>query len=94
MKKLFVAFALSLQAAFAFAQEPVKLKSDNVNLYRQPNNKGEVIKVLNSTEDVMLVRKFDAKWSIVTVGAESGYIHNTHLPKIKKQPVTATAAKQ
>ena len=93
MKKLILAFALSLQTAFVFAQEPVKLKSDNVNLYRQPTNKGEVIKVLNSTEDVMLVRKFNADWSIVTVGSESGYIHNTHLPKIKKQPVTATAAK-
>jgi len=84
MKKLFFAFALTLQAAFVLANEPVKLKSDNVNLYRQPSNKGEVVKVLNSTEDVMLVRKFNADWSIVTAGAESGYIHNVHLPKIKK----------
>jgi uncharacterized protein YgiM (DUF1202 family) len=94
MKKLFLSFALSLQIAAVFAQTPVKLKSDNVNLYRQPTSKGEVIKVLNSTEDVVLVRKFNADWSIVTVGTESGYVHNTYLPKIKKQPVSATAAKQ
>lgn len=93
MKKLFFVFALLVQTTFVFAQEPVKLKSDNVNLYRQPTTKGEVIKVLNSTEDVLVVRRFDASWSIVTAGTESGYIHNTHLPKIKKQPVTATAAK-
>lgn len=92
MKKLFFAFALSLQAVAVFAQTPVKLKSDNVNLYRQPDRNGEVIKVLNSTEDVLLVRKFNADWSIVTAGTESGYIHNSRLPKLKKQPVTATAA--
>ena len=94
MKKLFFAIAIMLQAGFVSAQEPVKVKTDNVNLYRQPTNKGEVVKVLNTTDDVLLVRKFNSQWSIVTAGEATGYIHNTHLPKLKKQPVTAAAAQK
>jgi SH3-like domain-containing protein len=90
MKKLLLATALLVQAAFVMAQEPVKLKSENVNLYRQPSHGAEVVKILGTSDEVVVVRRFDAKWSIVQAGSETGYVHNTHLPKFKKQPVAAT----
>lgn len=92
MKKLLLSLALLFQIAFVFAQQPVRVKNDNVKLYRQPNSKGEVMKVLTSTEDVILVRKFDAQWSIVQAGAETGYVHNSRLPKLKNQPAPVAAA--
>lgn len=94
MKKLLLTFAFIAQAAFVFAQEPIRVKADNVKLYRQPDSKAEVMKVINSTEDVMLVRKFDNQWSIVQAGAETGYIHNSRLPKLKNKPVLAASAQK
>ena len=94
MKKLLIASALFLQAAFVMAQEPVKLKSENVSLYRQPSTGAQVVKTLGTSDEVMVVRRFNAKWSIVQAGSETGYIHNSHLPKLKKQPVAETAARQ
>ena len=94
MKKLLLSLALLFQVAFVFAQEPIRVKTDKVKLYRQPNNQSEVLKVLNSTEDVILVRRFDAQWSIIQAGAETGYIHNSRLPKIKNQPAPVAAAQE
>ena len=94
MKKLLLSLALLFQVAFVFAQEPIRLKTDKVKLYRQPTNQSEVMKVLNTTEDVVLIRKFDTQWSIVQAGAETGYIHNSRLPKIKNQPASTAAAAQ
>ena len=94
MKKLLLSLALLFQVAFVFAQEPIRVKTDNVKLYRQPTNKSEVMKVLNSTEDVLLVRKFDTQWSIVQAGAETGYIHNSRLPKLKNQPAPVAASQK
>ena len=94
MKKLLLSLALLFQVAFVFAQEPIRLKTDKVKLYRQPTNQAEVIKVLNTTEDVVLIRKFDMQWSIVQAGAETGYVHNSRLPKLKDQPAPAAAAQK
>jgi hypothetical protein len=94
MKKLLIATALLVQSAFVMSQVPVKLKSENVSLYRQPSSGAQVIKTLGTSDEVMVVRRFDAKWSIVQAGTETGYVHNTHLKKLKKQQVTETTAKQ
>ena len=94
MKKILLSFVLVAQAIVVFAQEPIKLKVDNVKLYRQPTNEAPVIKVINTTEDVMLVRKFNAQWSLVQAGAETGYVHNSRLAKIKNKPVSTAAAAQ
>lgn len=94
MKKLLLSLICVAQAAVVFAQEPIKLKTDNVNLYRQPSRSAEVMKVLSSTEDVMLVRRFDNQWSIVQAGAETGYIHNSRIPRPTNKPVPASAAQK
>ena len=94
MKKLLLSLALLFQVTFVFAQEPIRVKTNNVKLYRQPTNQAEVIKVLNNTEDVLLIRKFDTQWSIVQAGTETGYIHNSRLPRIKNQPAPAAAAQK
>lgn len=94
MKKSLLAIALLTQVIVVTAQVPSRVKSDNVNLYKQPGTKAEVVKLVNSTDEVMVVRKFNSQWSIVQVGAESGYIHNSHLAKLKKQQVTESTAKQ
>ena len=94
MKKLLLSFVLVAQAVIVFAQEPIKLKVDNVKLYRQPTNEAPVIKVLNTTEDVMLVRKFNNQWSMVQAGSETGYVHNSRLAKIKNKQVSAASAQK
>jgi SH3-like domain-containing protein len=85
MKKTVLVLAMLVQSAFVFAQQSVKVKSDGVNMYRQPGSTAEVVKVVNSTDDVLFIRKFDSQWSIVTVAGETGYIHNTRLPKVKNK---------
>jgi hypothetical protein len=94
MKKLLLSLALLVQVAFVFAQEPIRLKTDKVKLYRQPTNLSEVMKVLNTTEDVVVIRKFNQQWSIVQVGAETGYIHNSRIPRVNLQSAPASASQK
>jgi len=93
MKKSLLAVALLAQVLFVSAQVPGRVKSDNVNLYRQPGKKADVVKVLNSNDEVMVIRKFNDHWSIVQVGTETGYIVTANLAKMKKQQVTESTAK-
>jgi hypothetical protein len=94
MKKTVIMLAILVQTVFVFAQQPAKIKTDGVNMYRQPGKTAEVMKIVNTTDEVLLVRKFDSQWSIVTVAGETGYIHNTRLAKIKKQTAPVAAVKE
>jgi uncharacterized protein YgiM (DUF1202 family) len=94
MKKSLLAVAFLAQVLFVSAQVPGRVKSDNVNLYRQPGKQADVVRILNTTDEVMVVRKFNSQWTIVQVGTETGYIHNANLAKMKKQQVTESTAKQ
>ena len=82
---------VSAQTIMLLAQTPAKVKSDNVKMYRQPGVTAEVIKMVNTSDEVSVIRKFNSAWSVVTVGGETGYIHNTNLPKVKKASVSALA---
>ncbi len=94
MKKLLLSFFLIAQGVIVMAQEPIRVKTNNVKLYRQPSNQAEVMKIINNTEDVMLVRKFNDQWSIVQAGAETGYIHNSRIPRSVSKPVPAANAQK
>jgi len=94
MKKLLFSLFFVGQAAIVFAQEPIRVKSDNVNLYRQPSSQAQVIKVLSSTDDVMLIRRFNSQWSIVQAGNETGYLHNSRYPNPNSKPVLASEAQK
>ena len=95
MKKSILMLAFLVQSVYVMAQDPivVKLKSDNVTMYRQPGRTAEVVKSIGQNEDVTVVRKFNADWSIVTVNGETGYISNMHLPKVKKTNTAAASLK-
>lgn len=95
MKKSILMLAFLVQSVFVMAQEPVivKLKTDNVNLYRQPGRSADVVKQVSSNDDVTVVRKFNSEWSIVTVNGETGYVNNMHLPKMKKSNTAAASLK-
>lgn len=94
MKKVFFTLVFAAQFSFVMAQDLARIKSNNVNFYRQPSSKAEVIKTVNPADAVTVVRKFNAEWSIVTVGTETGYIHNSNLGKMKKQSTSMAAAQK
>ena len=88
MKKLILtsAFLLNL-VVMAFANEPAILKYKSVKMYRQPGQKTEVMRRLTAADEVILVRKFNTTWSIVTVNGEAGYVLNSSLrilPAVEK----------
>lgn len=88
MKKVIFAFALLLQTVFVFANDDKaaqtsRVESENVKMYRQPAANTEVVKTLGTSDEVVVVRKHNSKWSIVTVNGEVGYILTSKLVQSK-----------
>ena len=97
MKKLLFVLALSLQTAFVFgADKTVMLASaryENVKMYRQPGTSTEVLKALTRTDEVVIVRKYNNNWSIVTSNGQVGYMLTSELGQAKPQSVKLFAKK-
>jgi uncharacterized protein YgiM (DUF1202 family) len=78
MKKLIFTFALLMQTVFVFAftgpTQIAQAKVDNVKMYRQAGTSTEVLKALQCTDDVAIVRKHNADWTIVTLADQVGYV--------------------
>jgi uncharacterized protein YgiM (DUF1202 family) len=93
MKKIIFSLALLFQTAFAFAdgQTTARAHYDNVKMYRQPGTSTEVVKALKSSDELVVVRKFNNYWSIVTVDGEVGYVLTSELsqPKVQKNTMVA-----
>ncbi|WP_026462494.1 SH3 domain-containing protein [Adhaeribacter aquaticus] len=91
MKKVIFALALLVQTAFAFAGENTQAiahtKNDDVKLFKQPSTKTEVVKTLKSADDLVVVRKFNNHWTIVTVNGEVGYVRSVSLNKSKESKI-------
>ena len=96
MKKLTLTIAILLNMAFAASAiqteqtaqtaKVASLKHQTVRMYRQPGLKAEVMKNLSASDEVLVVRKHDAKWSIVTVNGEAGYVLTSSLKVQQMQP--------
>ena len=101
MKKLLVVLALVLQSAFVFAsgnQGTVVARAnyENTKMYRQAGTSTEVLRSLKSTDEVMVVRKHNSHWSIVTVDGQVGYVLTSelHRPQEDKNMALARPARK
>jgi hypothetical protein len=88
MKKLVFVFALILQSAFVFAaadqgQTLARAAYENTKMYRQAGTSTEILRSLKSTDELVLIRKHNAQWSIVTVDGQVGYVLTSELQAAK-----------
>jgi len=83
MKKLIFTFALLIQTAFVFAftapQQTAQAKVNDVKMYQQAGTSTEILKALQSTDEVVIVRRHNADWTIVTVNGQVGYVLTSEL---------------
>ncbi|GEO05110.1 hypothetical protein AAE02nite_27740 [Adhaeribacter aerolatus] len=97
MKKLLFVLALSLQTAFVFSADKTGLlvaaRYENVKMYRQPGTSTEVLKALTRTDEVVVVRKYNNNWAIVTSNGQVGYMLTSELTQTKPQMVRMFAKK-
>jgi uncharacterized protein YgiM (DUF1202 family) len=96
MKKLIFVFALILQSAFVFAADKqgammARTAYENSKMYRQAGTSTEVLRSLKSTDEVMVVRKHNANWTIVTVDGQVGYVLTSELQAAKEHKNIALA---
>ncbi len=97
MKKIILTLALAAQAAFGFATDrqavTATARYENSKMYRQPGTSTEVLKALKSTDEIVVVRRYNSSWTIVTVNGQVGYMLTAELAK--PQPAnTAVIAKK
>jgi hypothetical protein len=97
MKKLLFIFALSVQTASVFAADKTETlataRYENSKMYRQPGTSTEVLKALTSSDEIVVVRKYNNHWSIVTINGQVGYMLTSELAQAKPQPVKTLARK-
>jgi hypothetical protein len=84
MKKFIFVFALILQSAFVFASNDqgtqlARANYENTKMYRQAGTSTEVLKSLKGTDDLVVIRKHNAQWTIVTVDGQVGYVLTSEL---------------
>ena len=88
MKKIIFTIALLAQTDLGFATDnqtvTASARYENSKMYRQPGTSTEVLKALKSTDEIVVVRKFNNNWTIVTVNDQVGYMLTTELAKPAK----------
>ncbi|WP_192822706.1 SH3 domain-containing protein [Rufibacter sp. LB8] len=94
MKRIILLSAMLLmQVMFVFAQEPAThVNTNKVGMYRQPDAKGEVMRLLNVEDEIKVVRKLNSDWSLVQIDGEGGYVLNAYLKARKGKKATAAKA--
>jgi uncharacterized protein YgiM (DUF1202 family) len=82
MKKLIFTLALLMQTVFLFAAGPRQMATvsyDDVKMYRQASTSTEMLKSLKSTDELVVLRKHNAQWTIVTLDDQVGYVLTSEL---------------
>ena len=94
MKRLFFIVALvCMQVVSVFAQGPTsRVNSEKVRMYRQPALGGEVMRLLGSEDEIIVMRKQNNDWSLVQIDGEAGYVLNSYLKAKKNKKATAAKA--
>jgi uncharacterized protein YgiM (DUF1202 family) len=97
MKKIIFTLALLAQTAFGFATDNktvmASARYENSKMYRQPGTSTEVLKALKNTDEIVVVRKFNNSWSIVTVNGQVGYMLTSELAKPQPNTTSVIAKK-
>ena len=96
MKKLTFLFALILSSTFVFAATDqgttlARASYENTKMYRQPGTSTEIVRSLKSTDELVVIRKHNAQWSIVTVEGQVGYVLTSELSQAKEFKTVALA---
>jgi hypothetical protein len=97
MKKIIFIFALIMQSAFVFAADDqgnttlARANYENTKMYRQAGTSTDVLRSLKSTDELVLIRKHNAQWSIVTVDGQVGYVLTSELHQAKEDRNVALA---
>jgi hypothetical protein len=84
MKKIVIILAMLSQSVFVLGENKkrvdiVRAKTDSVKLYLQPGTAAPVLESLNTSEDIIYIRKYNSYWSIVVVNDKPGYILTSEL---------------
>jgi hypothetical protein len=95
MKKILFTLALFVQVGFAMATDKsakvlAQARENNVKMYQQPGTSTTVLKVLNTTDRIEVVRKLNAVWTIVSVNGQAGYVLHSELTKPQYQDLAVT----
>lgn len=86
MKKLLFTLALIINAVFVFATDGkmiVRATADNVKMYRQAGTSSPVVKSLKSSDEITIIRKHNANWTLVSLDGEVGYVVTSELTNSK-----------
>ncbi|QNF32881.1 hypothetical protein HUW51_09100 [Adhaeribacter swui] len=83
MKKLLITALIIIQTGWVLAQTypTIYVRHQNAKLYQQPACRAEVISLLQLTDQVQLVRKFNERWLIVKVNGQPGYVERWNVTK-------------
>ncbi|MFB9863131.1 hypothetical protein [Rufibacter immobilis] len=94
MKRLLMIAALiCMQAVAVLAQEPTsRVNSEKVKMFRQPNAAGEVMRLLNPDDEIIVMRKQNQQWTLVQIEGEAGYVASSYLRAKKNKKATAAKA--
>ena len=82
MKKIIFTFALLINTVLVFAkpgQQLAQATADNVKMYRQAGTSTQELMSLKSTDEVVVIRKHNANWTIVTINGQVGYVLSSEL---------------
>lgn len=77
----FLVPSLTLTAAPNPAATLSRATVENVKMYRQPGTSTQVLRSLKSTDQVLVIRKHNSNWSIVTVEGQAGYVLTSELTR-------------
>ncbi|AKQ47208.1 hypothetical protein TH63_18680 [Rufibacter radiotolerans] len=77
------------------AQGPTsRVNADKVKMYRQPDPKGEVMRLLNPEDEIIVMREQNRQWTLVQIDGEGGYVLTSYLKAKKGKKVTAAKLSQ
>jgi hypothetical protein len=97
MKKIILTLALAAQAAFGFAADhqavTASARYENSKMYRQPGTSTQVLKALKGSDEIVVVRRYNSHWSIVTVDGQVGYMLTSELAKPQVHRTSVIAKK-
>jgi uncharacterized protein YgiM (DUF1202 family) len=68
-----------------------RVSIENVKMYSQAATSTQVLRALKSTDEVLVVRKHNNLWSIVTVDGQVGYVLTSELTQPKDMKHIARA---
>ncbi|GEO06981.1 hypothetical protein AAE02nite_46450 [Adhaeribacter aerolatus] len=98
MKKIILTLVLLAPTVFGFATDrqavTASTRYENSKMYRQPGTSTEVLKALKSADEIVVVRRYNSSWSIVTVDGQVGYVLTAELAQPKKPATYQVIAKK